>query len=111
MTFFKKLDFQASIDYRSPRKTTQGRTKSMYNVDAGLAMDVLKGNGTITFSCKDIFNTRKWRSIIEEDDYYSESEFQWRSRQFILGFSYRLNQKKKKEPQGSFDEGGDDIGF
>ncbi len=111
MTFFKKLDTQISFDYRSPLETTQGKSKAMYAMDAGLSMDVLKGNGTVTFSGRDLFNTRKRRAVTEGVGYHSESEFQWSSRQFMLGFSYRLNQKKKKDSQRGFEEGSDDTGF
>jgi hypothetical protein len=113
MTFFKRLDVQLTGDYRSPQETTQGKIKSIYSIDATLALDVLKGNATLTLNGKDLFNSRKRRNVVDEPGYYSESEFQWSSRQVILGFSYRLNQKKKKEPQRTGDEGGggDDMGF
>lgn len=107
MTFFKKLDFQCSFDYRSPQQTTQGKSRAMFAADAGLSLDVLKGNGTITFSCRDIFNTRKRRFTVEQEGYRSETEFQWSSRQFLLVFSYRLNQKKKKETPRGFEEAED----
>ncbi|MFP5471105.1 MAG: TonB-dependent receptor domain-containing protein [Bacteroidia bacterium] len=109
-TMFKKLDTQVSFDYRSPERTTQGTQKSMYFLNLGASMDVLKGNGTISFSAQDIFNTRKRRWETFGEGFYSESEFQWRSRQFILSFNYRINQKKKKEERGGFGgEGGGEF--
>ena len=110
MTFFKKLDFQSSFFYRAPYDDTQGRTKALYMIDAGLSMDVFKRNGTITFSVRDLLNSRKWRKTTETETLYAESEFQWRARQFLLSFNYRLNQKKKS---GSRSGGGgfDDEGF
>ena len=95
MTLLKKLDFQTSFNYTGPHDDTQGRTKARYTLDAGLSLDVLKGNGTITLSGRDLLNSRKRRSITETETLYSESEFQWRSRQVLLSFNYRLNQKKK----------------
>lgn len=105
MTFFKKYDFQASLNYRAPRITPQGRALAMYNVDLGLSTDVFKGNGTVTFSVRDLFNSRKRRFIIDEPDYYSNTEFQWRARQFMLSFNYRLNQRKSSRDRG--ERGGD----
>ncbi len=107
MTIAKKLDFQTSFNYQGPEETTQGKNKAMYWWDAGLSMDVLKGKGTVTLNGKDILNTRKRRSITDTGEIYSESEHQWRSRQILLSFNYRLNQKKKRsEPrEGGFDEG------
>ena len=79
----------------------------MYSWDIGLTMDVLKGNGTITFSVKDILNSRKRRWEIDTPTLYSTNDFQWRKRQFVLSFTYRLNQKKKRERGGLGDGGGD----
>jgi outer membrane receptor protein involved in Fe transport len=111
MTLFKKLDTQLSFDYRARQRTPQGIQKSIYFLNAGLSMDVLKGNGTLSFSARDIFNTRKRRWVVTTiENFSSESEFQWQSRQFVLSFSYRLNQKKKKEEKPPFGgEGGGDF--
>ncbi len=106
-TIKKKTDFQVSFNYRAPELTTQGKSLAMYSIDLGLSRDVLKGNGTIVLSAKDIFNSRKRRSITETTNYYSESEFQWRTRQLIISFSYRLNQKKQRNKDGGGYEGGD----
>ncbi len=77
----------------------------MYSWDLGLAMDVLKGNGTLTFSAKDMLNSRRRRWEVDTPTLVSTNDFQWRSRQFVLSFSYRLNQKKKRGGRG--DRGGD----
>jgi hypothetical protein len=54
----------------------------------------MKGNGTITLSVRDLLNTRRWRNEVISDEFYSKSDFQWRARQFLLTFTYRLNQKR-----------------
>lgn len=94
VTLFKKLDAQASVFYRSPRNTTQGRDLSVYWIDLGLAKDVFKGKGTLTFNVRDLTNNRRWRSIVDIPGYYSESEFQGRPRQFNLTLNFRVNQQK-----------------
>ncbi len=96
VTFWKKLDTQVSLRYRGPIETTQGFTKAIYAIDLGMSMDILKGKGTLTLSARDLLNTRKRRSISEGENFYSEGEFQWRSRQLSLNLNYRLNQKKKR---------------
>jgi outer membrane receptor protein involved in Fe transport len=107
MTLLDKYDFQVSYNYRAPRKTTQGRDKSMYFIDLGLSRDVLKGKGTITLGVRDLLNSRKFRSVTTRPDegYYAEREFQGRKRQFIFTFSYRLNRNKDSQNR---QEGGDD---
>jgi outer membrane receptor protein involved in Fe transport len=97
MTFFKKLDFQASFNYRAPRVTTQGKNLSIYSVDLGLSKDILKGKGTITANVRDLLNSRKRRSIIDQPEYYSSSTFQWRARQFTVTLTYRLNKAKERQ--------------
>ncbi len=107
MTLFKNVDLQASFNYRAPRITTQGEDLSIYSVDLGLSRDIFKGKGTITAGVRDLFNTRKRRSIIERNDYYSRSTFQWRSRQFTINFTYRLNREKERQRNNQEEQRGD----
>jgi outer membrane receptor protein involved in Fe transport len=114
MTFFKQYDFQAGINYRAPRDIPQGRELSTYSVDLGLTRDVLKGKGTLTLSVRDLLNTRKRRTIIDEPDQYSNSVFQWNARQLLLTFNYRLNRNKEnknRNNQENSENGPDDGDF
>lgn len=93
------FEFQQSLFYRGPRRTTQGRQLASYSLDLALAKDVLKGKGTITATVRDLLNTRKWRSITEiaDENYFAESVSQWAPRQVRITFTYRLNQSKRAE--------------
>lgn len=102
---WKKFSAQTSFNYQSPRNNQQGRTLAIYHWNAGAAMDVFDGKGTLSFSARDILNSRKRRMIVEAPNFTSNSEFQWRARQFTLTFNYRINQKKKMDRGG--DHGGD----
>ena len=95
-----KWELQASSFYRAPRVTPQGKDQSIWFADLGISGDVLKGNGTLTFNIRDIFNTRMRRNTVIRTGYFSESEFQWRSRQFRISFSYRINRQKEREERG-----------
>ena len=106
MTFWKEVDMQLRFSYRAPRATPQGRSKAISSIDLAANTDVLKGKGTLTLSVRDIFNTRKYRSETFLDDFYSDSEFQWRTRTATLTFNYRLNQKKKRGGRGRGGYGG-----
>ncbi len=97
MTVLKKVDFQASFNYRAPRITTQGKDLSIYSIDLGISKDIFKGRGTITANVRDLLNSRIRRSIIDREGYYSNSKFQGRPRQFMLTFTYRLNREKDKQ--------------
>ena len=107
----KQTDIQLNGMYRAPNKSAQGRVKSMTVINLAASRDVLKNKGTITFSVQDVLNTRKWRSYTETENFTSESEFQWRPRQFIATFSYRFNQAKQRQKPSNYDGGGDEGGF
>lgn len=103
---------QVNFFYRAPRNETQGRTLAVYVLDLGLSKDIWNKNGTLSLSVRDIFNSRKWRSITELPTFYERSEWQWRKGPtFMLTLNYRLNQKKGRGSDqrrgGDFeDEGG-----
>ena len=106
----KDVDMQANFRYRAPQNTTQGRSKSMYSLDLSAGKDILNGNGTLVASVRDLFNSRRRRSITDTETIYNEADFQWRARQFLMTFSYRINQKKKRGGSRGGNSGeGDDF--
>jgi outer membrane receptor protein involved in Fe transport len=108
-----KMNFQVSGNYRAPQNTVQGKRRSMYSMDLGANIDVLKGKGTLNLSIRDLFNTRKYRGDLVTETLVETSEFQWRSRQARLSFTYRINQKKerggKRGEDGDYDGGGEEF--
>jgi outer membrane receptor protein involved in Fe transport len=107
MSIPRFADFQLTFDYRGPQNLPQGRSLAMWSLDGGLSRDILKKKGTLTLSVRDVFNTRRWRSLVDQPGFTSVSDFQWRARQFQLSFVYRLNQTKSRGERG---EGGGDGG-
>ena len=83
----------------------------MFMMDIGMSKDVMAGKGTLTFTVRDLFNTRKWRGETFGSTFFSDSEFQWRSRSATLSFNYRLNQKKRRQRQDRGGFGGEDMEF
>ena len=106
MTFFKQLDFQASLNYQSPRVNTQGKELSTYSIDLGLAKDVFKGKGTLTLNVRDLLNSRRRRSVVDIPGYYSSSDNLWRPRQINLTLNFRLNQQKIERDNEEDNDGG-----
>jgi len=96
---------QSSFNYRAPQTTTQGRELSNYFMDMSVSRDLLEGNATIVFNIRDVFNTRRWRGITDNDEFYTRTSMQWRPRSFQLSFTYRFNQKPGQERKQGFDEG------
>lgn len=102
---------QLTYFYRAPRQTTQGRRLSVQSLNLNIAKRILDEKGRITLGVRDLFNTRVRRSIVDTEDYHSESEFQWRSRQFRLTFSYQFKRDERGKPgagqRGEGAEGGE----
>ncbi|MDF1672045.1 MAG: outer membrane beta-barrel family protein [Vicingaceae bacterium] len=100
----KKVNLQASFNFRAPQQSPQGETLARYSLDTGFSFDILKGNGTVTFNVKDVFNSRRRRSVSYGENFTSESERQWRSRYFRINIAYRINQKKKRGGDRGYDD-------
>ena len=106
--FWKGSDLQIRGNYRAPRETTQGRSKSMTSIDVGWSKDFLESKDlTVTLSVRDLLNSRKRRYETFGDNFYSTGEFQWRSRSINLNINYRINQKKRRGGNRGGDYGGD----
>ena len=113
MKIKKKVNFQTSVSYRAPQEVPQGRRKSYFVLDMGFNHDIMKGNGTLTLSVRDLFNTRKYRYETITSTYTSDAVYQRRARSVLLSFNYRLNQKKQRQRggRGGGDFDGGDMGF
>jgi outer membrane receptor protein involved in Fe transport len=113
MTFGEDFNFQLSAFYRAPEETTQGTRKAFYMLDLGFSKEVLNNRGTLAFNVRDVLNSRKWRTTTTGEDFYYESEFQWRTTTATLSFDYRINSNKRKGERGreggDYDGGGDEY--
>lgn len=99
-TLWKSTDVQFRGNYEAPQKTPQGRRKALATLDIAASRDILKGNGTLTFSIIDVFNSRRYRTITTGDNFYTYGNSQGRLRQVNLTLNYRLHQAKKKPKEG-----------
>ncbi|MDQ4141538.1 MAG: TonB-dependent receptor family protein [Bacteroidota bacterium] len=99
-TLWKNTDLQLRGNYEAPQLMPQGKRKAIATLDLALSRDILKDNGTLTLNVIDVFNSRRFRSIMEGDNFYTDSNSQGRLRQINLTLNYRLHQAKKavKEP-------------
>jgi len=99
-SFWKDADLQVRVNYRGRRQSTQGERDPITSIDIGFSKDVFKKNGTLTLSVRDLLNARRYSGIVDEADFYQESDFQWRARSASLNFTYRINQKKSRRGGG-----------
>ncbi len=96
-TLWKGTDLQLRGNYEAPQQLPQGRQKSIAALDVAMSREIFNKNGTLTLNVIDVFNSRRFRSITEGANFYTETNSQGRLRQINLTASYRFRQAKKKK--------------
>ena len=107
-----KIEWQTRIFYMGPREDAINKTKGMFSTDLAFSKDLFKDKASIALNVSDVFNTRKREMISRTSTFYSDSQYQWRQRTVSMSFTYRFNQKKKRQ-QGNREngDGDDEMGF
>lgn len=109
-SIYNNLGFQFILDYESPTVIPQGRRKSEFDVDFAIRKDFLKDKkASITFAVNDLFNTRRWGTIYDTEQFYQDSYRRWRVRSFRISFSFKFGDSKfSLGRQGGRDRGNND---
>lgn len=89
-SIFNNLGFQLSSEYESPRVIPQGRRIAQYVTDAAIRKDFWKEKASLTFAVNDVFDTRRYGTIYDTDDFYQDSYRRWSVRNFRLTFSIKF---------------------
>ncbi|MDF1694724.1 MAG: outer membrane beta-barrel family protein [Saprospiraceae bacterium] len=110
VSFWKNGDIQMRLNYRAPRETLQGRRRSITGLNLAFSKDVTP-DLTITMSVSDLFNNRRRQSIFEGENFFEESDFQWRPRTFTTTINYRINKKKDRRRKRQYNGGGEGGDF
>jgi outer membrane cobalamin receptor len=88
---FNNLGFQLTADYEGPRVIPQGKTKQQFVSDFAMRKEFLKQKAAaISFSINDIFNSRKFGTIYDTEDFYQDSYRRWSVRTFRVTFTYKF---------------------
>lgn len=111
VTLPASIDWQTRIFYRGPSETAQSRTKGMFSLDLAFSKDLFNDKASLAFNISDVFNSRKRMSDTTTDFFENYSEFQWRVRSYNLSFTYRFNQKKKRQRDNNREYDGDGEEF
>ncbi len=112
ITLPAKIQWQTRIMYRGPQENAQSKREDMFVTNLSFSKDIFKEKASVVLNIRDLFNDRKRQSTTYNPNRNNPStiayqEFQWRERQITLSFTYRFNQKKKRErPRRDFDGGG-----
>ena len=111
-SLFNNLSFQLIANYEAPRVIPQGKTKEQFVSDFALRKEFLRNKkAALSFNINDIFNTRRWGTIYDTEDFYQDSYRRWDVRTFRVTFSYKFGNGdfdflKKKTSSGNNNEEG-----
>lgn len=89
--FWNDFSFQLTGEYESEQVIPQGREKPQYSADLAIKKEFLKDRkASITLGVNDIFNSRRWGTIYDTEQFYQDSYRRWSVRSFRLTFSLRF---------------------
>lgn len=94
-TATKNLRFQLFAMYRGPQDGIQFNRKSMWMINTGASLRVLKGQGNITLRVNDIFKGMRFK-FDAQTPFVQNGQFNWESRTAYIGFNYRFGGGKNK---------------
>ena len=106
-----EIDWQTRLSYRGPSENAQNKREGIFSTNMAFSKDIFKEKASLAFNISDLFNTRKRKSETFTPTFTGISEFQWRERSFNLSFTYRFNQKKKRQSQRGGNDGGEGEEF
>ena len=107
-----KIEWQTRGMYRAPYESAQSKREGIVMLNIAFSKDILKDKGTLSLNISDLLNSRKRKSTSYTPTTITTGEFQWRERQILLNFTYRFNQKKKRnQSQKSYNDGGEEEQF
>jgi outer membrane receptor protein involved in Fe transport len=106
---FNNLGFQLIAEYEGPEVIPQGKEKAQFGADFAMRKEFLKNKkASLSFSVNDIFNTRKYGTIYDTEEFYQDAYERWNVRSFRLTFSYKFGNtdifRKKENNNNTQDE-------
>ncbi|WP_167571852.1 outer membrane beta-barrel family protein [Aquimarina algiphila] len=101
ISFLDYFKLQVQNNYRGPIETGQYKRKGIYQMNAGLSIDLFNQRGLLTFNINDVFNSGVRKVTSFGSDFTRDLELQNRIRQINLSFSYIFNQNKNKGKKGN----------
>ncbi len=105
------IDWQTNAIYRGASENAQSTRKGVFTMDVALSKEFFENHLTVSLNARDIFNSRKRKSLTTTEFFSRYSELQWRQRQVNLSLRYRFNQQKKRNERRNNSGGNDDFDF
>jgi len=98
LTLPGKIDWQTNMRYRGPWEDAQNIREGNFSASMAFSKDLFKDKASIAFNIRDLLDSSLFRGDVDTDTFFSTREIQYRGgRSFNLSFTYRFNQKKKRE--------------
>lgn len=103
------MSVQLSGRYRSRQTVTQGYRKSNFSMDFGFKKTFLNRKLTLSVNCRDLLNSRRWKTYTSDTTFtrYQERQRNGRDVNFTLTWSFGNMKHKKQRTQqegGSSDD-------
>lgn len=103
------LNFQATGRYSSKHLEAQGSHQPGWSVDLGLRRAF--GNWSVSLNCRDLFDSRKFKSTVDAANYHQENK-RWRGgRNISLTIKYSFGNMKAKQNRKQSAEPIDGSGY
>jgi outer membrane receptor protein involved in Fe transport len=99
------IEWQTRLSYDGPRIDAVNKREGRFSTNMAFSKDLFKEKASLSFSINDLFNTQRRNLESTTPTFYSDSYYRWRVRSYILSFTYRFNQKKKRTQPGGFRSG------
>jgi len=93
----KTTVWQITSSYNGERLTPQGKRLPSFVLNTGFKQEILKKKGAIIFTISDVFNSMKYKSLIETKEIYKEDTRRRSARIIYAGFSYSFGKQNKKD--------------
>lgn len=96
---------QINASYRSARINSQGKSRPLFLLNAGLRQDIWQNKASLTLTVSDVFNTLKFRRLIDTPYLYRNTTYKRNSQIVYLGFTYRFGKAfNTKKDRFSFED-------
>ncbi len=86
---------QINYNYIAGRRTALTHYMPRHGLNLGLSKTFFSKKCTLTFNVTDVFNTQRRRYTVQNIDFTTNADLQFRSRQFLLTLRYRTEPHKK----------------
>ena len=104
------MSVQATGSYNSKRLTAQGSRQGGWGVDLGIRKNL--GSWSFALNCRDLFDSRRWKSTTNGPGYTQYNE-RWRGGRTVrltIKYSFGNMKKNNNGPEDRGDEGSNDFG-